>query len=992
MTRAAPLFAALLVVGCAPPDGLPPPPDGSGPTITIDWDAEPLPEIPFPNDLATRPDPTSPTGLRLNFAAWAPTQRERDLRAKANQLTGFGVFAPILVAFDAPLDLDAVLDRHGDDDELADDAIYVFDVTPGSPTYLQPVLLDLGGGRFPQDLPRTNILFANDTRADSPAALFDTVDEDLDGDGVLDPGEDTDGDGVLDVPNVHPPGGDPRADLLTWYERETNTLMARPVVPLREQTTYAVVLTERLVDEGGAPVRSPWEYVNHTRQTAALQPVLQALPEVGLTLDDVAFAWTFTTGDITGDLVGVVQGLHGEGPLAWIRDEVPAAISEAHVVQEASPTHMLQIEDIVQIIADAGALPGSDALVQGYENWSDYVVDAAFHTPSLHTDSDGDGDVVSDEWWRVQAAAGEASVFAERVPITCGTPKAGPGHEAPFPVAMIGHGQGGTRFHMLLIAWALNRHGFATCAFDMPGHGGLLEPQDMEEFGPLLEGLGLAPLLEALGDGRYIDLTGDGLPDSGQAMFTDDPFHTASNTRQAAVDFAQLAEAVRACGSGTMTMPDGTEVVSCDFDGDGVPDFGGPDNDVVLIGASLGGITSTLAAAVDPTLSATVSIIPGGGMGDGVIRTTMSGPREASLGRLVTPLVVGVPDGVGGLEVRQIVIAGDAPRERVVATLASWPEGGRVALENLATGEVGQAPIPADGRFRVSVAADTPDPWEKRGIVGMPEIPVTFDTYGTEGNAELGDPLVLRIEAADGSLVTEIDAFEQEVEFMGITYRAGSPLVALAEGSGLIRGSPRLRRSVQILGMAAELGDPVAYAPLMFQRPVDGPINYLMMPTVGDDVVPIANGIALARAVGLYDLVAIDDRYGRSVDRWLVDNEVVHGLEEFGPFTAPDGSPILFDPDDLDDGTDGTGAPSDDPLRATVPHDAGFTAMRIVYADPRGSHGWAVPDPDAPFDTNNYAWNLASWFLASRGADLSEDPCLEVGDCAYFRAPAYPDD
>ena len=38
------------------------PADGTGPTIIFDLDARPLPEIPFPNDLATRLDPSSPTG------------------------------------------------------------------------------------------------------------------------------------------------------------------------------------------------------------------------------------------------------------------------------------------------------------------------------------------------------------------------------------------------------------------------------------------------------------------------------------------------------------------------------------------------------------------------------------------------------------------------------------------------------------------------------------------------------------------------------------------------------------------------------------------------------------------------------------------------------------------------------------------------------------------------------------------------------------------
>ena len=43
------------------PDGLRATPDGDGPVVVVDWDAKPLPEVPFPTDLATRPDPGSPT-------------------------------------------------------------------------------------------------------------------------------------------------------------------------------------------------------------------------------------------------------------------------------------------------------------------------------------------------------------------------------------------------------------------------------------------------------------------------------------------------------------------------------------------------------------------------------------------------------------------------------------------------------------------------------------------------------------------------------------------------------------------------------------------------------------------------------------------------------------------------------------------------------------------------------------------------------------------
>ncbi|MBW2257881.1 MAG: hypothetical protein JRI25_25225, partial [Deltaproteobacteria bacterium] len=278
------VFAPFFLVACATaPEGLRETPSGDGPTVVIDWDARPLPELPYPNDLATRSDLTSPTGLRLNISTEAATtELEARTRRKFNELYGFGIYMPITVRFDAPLDLDEIALRHDIDGDVSDDAFFLIDVTPGSPTYLQPAELDVGHGRFPEDVARTDVYFPNDAHVDMPSLLFDTHDEDVNDNGVLDWGEDVDNDGWLDVPNVYPVGGDPREDLLTWYERLTDTLIFRPVVPLREETTYAVVLTERLIGEDGNPVRSPWEYVNHTRQTGALVPLEEALPDLGL--------------------------------------------------------------------------------------------------------------------------------------------------------------------------------------------------------------------------------------------------------------------------------------------------------------------------------------------------------------------------------------------------------------------------------------------------------------------------------------------------------------------------------------------------------------------------------------------------------------------------------------------------------------------------------------------------------------------------------------
>ena len=71
----------MTIFACAPaPEGLRETPDGPGPVVKVDWDARPLPDIPFPNDLATTVSRHSPTGLRLNVPLAAKTEMERHAR------------------------------------------------------------------------------------------------------------------------------------------------------------------------------------------------------------------------------------------------------------------------------------------------------------------------------------------------------------------------------------------------------------------------------------------------------------------------------------------------------------------------------------------------------------------------------------------------------------------------------------------------------------------------------------------------------------------------------------------------------------------------------------------------------------------------------------------------------------------------------------------------------------------------------------------------
>ncbi|MFT7517956.1 MAG: hypothetical protein ACI9MC_000080 [Kiritimatiellia bacterium] len=1012
------LLTALPVIASScgtPPDGLRLTPEGAGPLVVVDWDADPLPEIPFPNDLATRPDPTSVTGLRVNISLEATTHQEAEARAKFNELVGFGIFSPITVRFSAPLDLDNVAGRHPDDFEVADhwndDALLVINVDPDSPDYLKPFPLDMGHGRFPADVARTDRYFTNDPRSDSPSIIFEMGEEDLNGNGILDPGEDTDNDGILDHPNVYPLGGDPRADMLTWYERETNTLIARPVVPLLEETRYAVVLTSRLVDDNGEPVRSPWKWINHTRQTDALLPLEQALPKLGMSTDDVAYAWTFTTGRVTGDLIDIYRGLHGDGPWPFLQDDYPARIEEAHQLHTRDnlpSTYRLPMSSLITELNDLGMFPDESGpyLSASYKSFTGDLVGGVFTTPYLLTDRDDGGYDDSDEWWQLDPVAGTMSVGPQRVPFTCALPAEHLGFDKPYPVVLTGHGYGSSRFDFLGFAHAFNRVGIAACGMDFPGHGPTLKPDQDLLVTALLATKGLLPFKFHLFDGRYRDLSNNGISDSGGDQWSADSFHTRDMVRQGVVDWMQMIRSMQTCGEGSMDLveqkedgphPTGDVAVTCDWDDDGQPDIGGPDAKYYIVGGSLGGIDSAVAAGVIPDVTAWAPFAPGGGTLDIGIRTQIGGAVEALVGRFVTPMFVGIPTEDGGLRIEQHVVSVTDIERLPVANLPDIPVGGRVTVENLDNGEVRTGMIPDDGRFRLSIPADGLDHFEKRVAAGIPlDGPLPDATPGQVADNEgLGDRFVITVFDAAGQETAHLNSWETDVVHEGVLMPAGSPLVAGSHGLGHIRGSSDVRRLAMVISSAIEPGDAISYAPLWHDRPPtvirSEPINMLLQPSIGDKIVNINAGIALARAGGLYVWDVKDDRYDMTIDQWLVDRGVVQGLERYGPWRNSAGQPVLFDPDDADDSTDGFEAPSDAPLRATRKTTSGTSGLRLTYSEITGSHTFGLPEPGRPFDASTFHTNQIAWYFATDGKELLDDPCLATSDCDFLHPIQWPE-
>ena len=692
------LAAALLGTGCveenADPQGLRPSQEMGGARVVFDFDARPLPEVPFPNNIATRVDPTSPTGKRVNISTLAATDLEAGIREQVNKLDGFSVYGSIWVKFTEPLDVQNIVDRHRSPvPDFSDDAVYVVNVDRSSPEYGTLHLLDLGSGNFPVTMKDPGKYFDFDTRSHGTNLAFESVQEvDTNGNGILDPLEDTDDDGVWDTPNTLHKGADPLhpGQMLDFYERQSNTLIIRTLEVLEPGTTYAVVLTKALVDENGVPIDSPFPYVNHARQTQELEPLREILPKAlparfDEKLEGVRFAWSFTTQTTTWELEQLRAGMYGSGPFAYLAREYPARLKLIHRYRsphvEEGVTYA-PVGDLVNVLIQvfAGDLPAEavNVLTEAARG-IDYIVGGSYITPYFLADKDGLAGPIEetalnknthdeDELFDIDYNTGEAKVGEDEVTWWCTVPKSLPGREPPFPVVLYGHGYGSSRLEGIGFAGQMAKFGLATCAIDNVGHGlpvdrflgdVAIDPQ------PLLDNIGLGNLLHALGHGRQRDLTNNGLEDPGGDYWVADVFHTRDNVRQTTIDYMQFIRIMRGW-TGEKRWPSGLDTddpyikprldfvagwdatgngepeLAGDFNGDGIVDFGG-DQPYYAWGQSLGGIQSAVLVAIDPAVRAAAPTAGGAGLGDIGIRSTQGGVPEAVVLPIIGPIVLGRP-------------------------------------------------------------------------------------------------------------------------------------------------------------------------------------------------------------------------------------------------------------------------------------------------------------------------------------------------------------
>jgi dienelactone hydrolase len=1033
-------------------DGLAPARATGGPQIVFDLTRKPLPVIPFPNDVATLGDSGSPTGLRLNSSVAAPTNLELRTRTLLDQLDGFGTFSPITVSFDADIDVLDLVARQNDADPT-NDAIYLVQIDTG-----QVFPVDLGGGHFPYVIPDPSLYFPNDPFAQHRNLLFPSCGPlanvlALPGPACTDPATDPDPRKQVD-------------QLASFYERSTRTLIVRPVLPLDQEQRYAVILTDRLRDSQGRAVVPPGAGINHPSQTGELSPVLGHLP-AGVQLDRIAYTWAFTTQSTTRDLEAIQLGLHQQGRFAFVGVQyatlippqtssgVPVTFLNLLPARDAfalddPKAYIVPASELSALLTDPGLAPlfgpmdsaTAAALAQSFR-YIDYFVSASFVSPNFLSVPGGSPE---DGLFQINSFTGEAHTQPETVTFLLAVPKRNGQHLPPFPTVLVGHEYMGSRStDLFAFAGTFAKYGLASISIDAFGHG--VDPAAMAGVTQVLSSHGLSRFATALLATRARDLDGDGVVDPGGDFFTADAFHTRDAVRQTVVDWMMLVRYLRTFDGRTTLLQSGGQVgrnlqiLNGDFNNDGVPDIAGPavwpvditdslgqhnfkansanpGTDLFAFGQSLGGIVAGVLPAVEPTVKATVPVSGAGGLSDVVIRSQLPALIDSALLGAIGPFFTICPfDSAQGKCAAAgastlVLVVRDVTRERELPIAPiTLLRGDRLTVTNLSTAsdacdrDHACATVTADasGKARVGVITDGPIFSARSGTATV--------------LAQPGDRLRVGVLRSTGGEPQNIDTFGFDTSFGGLTFRAGDPLVAPAQGWGFERNTPDFRRLVQLWQAIVEPGDPIAYAPHWSAKLLSGRggvnVPSLVVGTVGDTIVPVSTAIAMARAAGLVD--KSDPTYGAAIDQVLIKAGVVEGMANLRRLSDPTSGPlaalgpflscvgvdcsgdVLVDATSYSQGTDGLNAPRlNPPLRDQLTRDVilpdqshATSALLLPYLSRAGQHGFGKPQPGKPFDMDQFMANLIGRWLETRGRELHFDVCQahEPPDCSWILAP-----
>ena len=284
------------------------------------------------------------------------------------------------------------------------------------------------------------------------------------------------------------------------------------------------------------------------------------------------------------------------------------------------------------------------------------------------------------------------------------------------------------------------------------------------------------------------------------------------------------------------------------------------------------------------------------------------------------------------------------------------PIGATVRVQDLTAGTQAQTTVAKDGGFAVAIASD------------------------------IGDVLAVDVIGQSGNVVSH------------------ARMITPFEGLARTRNTPDFRRFVQLAANVLEGADAITVADRVLLDPSAGrqpewPVtNMLMMLSVGDSTVVFAQGLALARSIGLFGrdpdyAKAVANPFAAQVDfaaPYRVWTEQVIAL---GILVSKDVPPPLLNPA-RPEGGKGTGLCSIVPSQITAAGPLGKALSALCLADVHGHHEYiatvdkndSFPHVDGYKGTyTQYHRNLIASYFHSLATKVSEDPCWGDVQCVTDR-------
>lgn len=387
-----------------------------------------------------------------------------------------------------------------------------------------------------------------------------------------------------------------------------STLVIQPKQPLKEGTTYMVLVTNGVKDETGAGLAKGITFSaltgpdNLEGASGALQGAIRAMlaagASEGVSADSVVMAWTFSTQTIT-PILNTLKGAAISSPIALVDtnqdtgDVVPGSPSFADIFAGT-----LSVPYYLDVPSETNP---TAPLRSFFTNASDSFLTPLDNSP--------------------------VSKNTLNIPVLMTKPKTEMPAEG-YPIAIFQHGITRSRSDVLLIADAMAQAGFATIAIDMPMHG--ITPDD--DFAPLRQAGS-----ERTFDVDYVNNeTGapgpDGNVDTSGSHFYNlaNLLNTRDNTRQAVADLFTLSASLS-----TIADIDSSRKA--------------------YIGHSLGAIVGTTFLAFDDTISTASLAFGGGGLPRILANSPAFGPRIAA-GLLAGDVVLDSAEGNAFLNAAQTVV------------------------------------------------------------------------------------------------------------------------------------------------------------------------------------------------------------------------------------------------------------------------------------------------------------------------------------------------